>query len=93
MNQVVLAEINFFGLYSFHSPRLRWLLLKDLPRLLKSRQDATDLTTFPFFDELDNAVLSTQGLSPVQGQQSQLPVYISKAGHFTPFARYFSVFH
>ncbi|KAE8137689.1 hypothetical protein BDV38DRAFT_282626 [Aspergillus pseudotamarii] len=31
MSQIVLAEIKFFGLYTFHSTRLRWLLLKDLP--------------------------------------------------------------
>lgn len=29
MSQIVLAEIKFFGLYTFHSTRLRWLLLKD----------------------------------------------------------------
>ncbi|OGM46469.1 hypothetical protein ABOM_004549 [Aspergillus bombycis] len=34
MSQIVLAEIKFFGLYSFHSTRIRWLLLKDLPQLL-----------------------------------------------------------
>ena len=34
-----------------------------------------------------------QGLSPLQDQQNQLPVYISKMDHFTLSTCYFSVFH
>ncbi|KAE8365411.1 hypothetical protein BDV27DRAFT_144453 [Aspergillus caelatus] len=94
MSQIVLAEIKFFGLYTFHSTRLRWLLLKDLPQLQGyCQKEVRGVSTFRFFDELDHAVLCTQGLSPLQDQQNQLPVYISKTGHFTPSACYFSVFH
>lgn len=94
MSQIVLAEIKFFGLYSFHSTRLRWNLLKELPPLLGyCQKEARDASTFRFFDELDHAVLYTQGLSPLQDQQNLLPVYISGTGHFTPSACYFSVFH
>ncbi|KAB8211652.1 hypothetical protein BDV34DRAFT_87239 [Aspergillus parasiticus] len=40
MSQIVLAEINFFGLYSysFRLTGLLWLLLKDLPQLLECCQ-------------------------------------------------------
>lgn len=94
MSQIVLAEIKFFGLYSFHSTRLRWNLLKKLPPLLGyCQKEARDASIFRFFDELDHAVLCIQGLSPLQDQQNQLPVYISGTGHFTPSACYFSVFH
>ncbi|KAB8214794.1 hypothetical protein BDV33DRAFT_195797 [Aspergillus novoparasiticus] len=58
VSQVVLAEIKFFGLYSFHSTRLRWLLLKDLPQLLEyCQKEAQNVSTFRFFDELDHAYL------------------------------------
>ncbi|KAE8308025.1 hypothetical protein BDV41DRAFT_568528 [Aspergillus transmontanensis] len=83
MSQIVLAEIKFFGLYSysFRLTGLLWLLLKDLPQLLEyCQKEAQDASTFRFFNELDYA-------------QNQLPVYISKTGHFTPSACYFSVFH
>ncbi|KAE8326438.1 hypothetical protein BDV39DRAFT_205850 [Aspergillus sergii] len=93
MSQIVLAEIKFFGLYSFHSTRLRWFPLKDLSQLLVyCQKEARDISTFRFFDELDHAVICTQGLSPLQDQQNQLPGIISKTCHFTPSACYFSVF-
>ncbi|KAE8395122.1 hypothetical protein BDV23DRAFT_195356 [Aspergillus alliaceus] len=94
MSQIVLAEIKFFGLCSVHSTRLRWLLLKDLPQLLRlCQEEAKDASTFRFFDELDYAVLCAQGLNSLQDHPGQLPVCISKTGHFTPSACYFSVFH
>ncbi|KAB8233373.1 uncharacterized protein BDW43DRAFT_319651 [Aspergillus alliaceus] len=94
MSQMVLAEIKFFGLCSVHSTRLRWLLLKDLPQLLRlCQEEAKDASTFRFFDELDYAVLCAQGLNSLQDHPSQLQVCISKTGHFTPSACYFSVFH
>ncbi|KAE8167007.1 hypothetical protein BDV40DRAFT_285115 [Aspergillus tamarii] len=57
------------------------------------QKEARGVSTFHFFDELDRVVLCMQGLSPLQDQQNQLPVYISKMDHFTLSTCYFSVFH
>ncbi|KAF7586242.1 hypothetical protein BBP40_009211 [Aspergillus hancockii] len=61
ISQIVLAEIKFFGLCSFHSPRLRGLLLKDLPHLLRSRrEDVKDVTIFCF---LMSSILPSSALN------------------------------